>query len=100
MCLGIPMQVLENDGTSALCEGRGERRRVSTLLLGDAPPGSWVLVHVDAAIRVIDAEEAALVGDALSALEAAVAGRPTDGFFADLEAREPTLPEHLRPRSS
>ncbi len=95
MCLGIPMVVRECDGVSALCERRGETRRVSTLLVGDVLPGAYVLVHIEAAIRVIDAQEAALVDAALLGLEAAGAGRSVDGFFADLDAREPTLPPHL-----
>lgn len=70
MCLGIPMQVVEGDEFSALCAGRGEERRVSMLLVGAQAAGSWVLVHIDSAIRVIDAAEAALIGEALDALEA------------------------------
>jgi hydrogenase expression/formation protein HypC len=100
MCLGIPMQVLEQDGATALCERRGERRRVSIALVGDVLPGTHVLVHVDAAIRVLDAEEAALVDDAILCLEAAREGRAIDGFFADLTGREPELPAHLRPREA
>ena len=100
MCLGVPMQVIEHDGVTALCERRGEQRRVNLLLVGDVPPGAFVLVHVDNAIRVIDAEEAALVDDALLGLEAALAGRSTDGFFADLTSREPELPPHLRTNRS
>ncbi|HSO33475.1 MAG TPA: HypC/HybG/HupF family hydrogenase formation chaperone, partial [Labilithrix sp.] len=98
MCLGIPMQVLEHDGTSALCERRGERRRVSLLLVGDVARGTHLLVHVATAIRVLDAEEAALVDDAVRCLEAASEGRPIDAFFSDLTSREPELPPHLRHR--
>jgi hydrogenase expression/formation protein HypC len=96
MCLGIPMLVLEHDGATALCERRGERRQVSLALVGDVPVGSFVLVHVETAIRAIDAAEAALVDDALLCLEAVSEGRPIDGFFADLTGREPELPPHLR----
>jgi len=97
MCLGVPMRVLEQDGVTALCERRGEVRRVRLALVGDVVPGGHVLVHVDTVIRVIDAEEAALVDDALDGLEAALDGRSTDAYFADLAAREPELPPHLRP---
>jgi len=98
MCLGIPMQVLEHDGATALCERRGEQRRVNLALVGDVPPGAYVLVHIDAAIRVLDADEAALVDDAIQCLEAANEGRPIDSFFADLVGREPELPAHLQHR--
>lgn len=95
MCLGLPMRILERDGFFAVCERRGERRRVSLALLGDVPVGDYVLVHVDTALRVADADEVARVEDALACLEAAADGRPLDGFFRDLE-REPELPPHLR----
>ncbi|MEW8209427.1 MAG: HypC/HybG/HupF family hydrogenase formation chaperone, partial [Candidatus Thiodiazotropha taylori] len=44
MCIGIPMQVVSMEGTTALCQGMGESRRVDTLLVGDQPVGSWLLV--------------------------------------------------------
>jgi hydrogenase expression/formation protein HypC len=91
------MQVLEQDGTTALCERRGERRRVGLMLVGDVVPGDYVLVHVETAIKILDATDAALVDDAISCLEAANQGRDIDGFFADLTDREPELPDHLRP---
>lgn len=100
MCLGVPMQVLEHDGASALCERRGEQRRVSLALIGDVAIGSFVLVHVETAIRAIDAEEAALVDDALRCLEAVSQGLPIDAFFGDLTGREPELPPHLRTAGS
>ena len=37
-------------------------------------------------------DEALRTGEALAALEAALAGNDVDAFFADLVAREPTLP--------
>ena len=46
MCIGIPMQVIEADGRFALCEGRGERRRINTALVGGVAPGDWLLVFL------------------------------------------------------
>ncbi len=94
------MQVLERDGASALCERGEDRRRVSLALVGVVEPGTHVLVHVDTALRVLDADEAALVDDAIRCLEAANEGRSIDGFFADLSNREPALPPHLQPSAS
>lgn len=96
MCLGIPMQVVEADGATALCARREDRRRVSLALVGDVAIGAHVLVHGDAAIRLLDEDEAALVDDAIRCLEAARDGGPIEGFFADLTGREPELPPHLR----
>ncbi len=96
MCLGLPMQIIEGDDMSALCARGEETRRVSLLLLGPQEPGTQVLVHIDTAIRVLDAEEARLIEDALCGLEAALRGENFESHFADLIDREPQLPEHLR----
>jgi hydrogenase assembly chaperone HypC/HupF len=65
MCIGIPMQVIEADGRFALCEGRGERRRIHTALVGDVLPGDWLLVFLDDARERIDADRATEVNAAL-----------------------------------
>lgn len=96
MCLGLPMTIVETDGVSALCEFRGERRRVSMLLLSNPPVGTQVLVHIDTAIRLLDEAEARLIADAIEGLTAALGGEDCDRFYADLIEREPQLPEHLR----
>jgi len=97
MCIGIPMQVLANEGDYALCEGQGERRRVDTLLLGPQPVGAWLLVFLDSAREVLDAEQARKIGDALQALGLAMRGeQDLNHLFADLVGHEPQLPAHLR----
>lgn len=96
MCLGLPMTIMETDGVTALCERRGERRRVSVLLLGEVPVGTSVLVFIDSAVRVLDAEESRRIDDALDGLAAALNGESFEHLFADLIDREPQLPEFLR----
>lgn len=96
MCLGLPMTIVETDGVSALCERRGERRRVSVLLLGEVPVGTSVLVFIDSAVRVLDPEESRHIDDALDGLAAALEGNSFEHLFADLIDREPQLPEFLR----
>jgi hydrogenase expression/formation protein HypC len=96
MCVGIPMSIVEGDEMSALCERGDEQRRVSMLLIGPQPVGTLVLVHIDTAVRVLDAEEAALIDRALDGLAAAMRGEEFESLFADLSEREPQLPEHLR----
>ncbi|HEY0329117.1 MAG TPA: HypC/HybG/HupF family hydrogenase formation chaperone [Rhodopseudomonas sp.] len=96
MCVGLPMTVLSSDNGSALCERRGEQRRVSTLLIGEVAVGDRVLVFIDNAMRLLDAEEARLIDDALDGLAAAMQGRDFEHLFADLIDREPQLPEFLR----
>lgn len=96
MCLGLPMTVIDGDDFSALCEWHGERRRVSTLLVGRQQVGARLLVHLDSAVRVLDDEEAGAIERALDGLAAAAEGRDFEHLFADLIDREPQLPEHLR----
>jgi hydrogenase assembly chaperone HypC/HupF len=102
MCIGVPMQVIVGDGagTFAVCESRGARRRVDMLLVGELPPGTWVLEFHGAARRVMSADEANQTLNALTALDAVLnqdGDRVViDAMFADLVEREPQLPAHLR----
>lgn len=99
MCLGVPMTVTDDNPTTALCRRGDEMRPVSMLLVGAQTPGTRVLVHIDTAVRVLDADEADAIDRALEGLAAAMEGRAFEHLFADLIDREPTLPEHLRPAS-
>ncbi len=98
------MQVLESGPGYALCEAFGVCRRVNMLLIGEQPPGTWVLVSLGSASEVISADEAQQVGDALRALqlttEAPVmvgndlsAREQVDALLADLVERGPQKPE-------
>lgn len=100
MCIAIPMRIVEAEGLFALCEGRGEQRRVNTALLGELQAGTWLLVHVDTAREVLTAQRAAEVNDALDALQSAMSGGSIEGMFADLVNREPQLPDFLRKNES
>jgi len=84
MCIGIPMQVVEAEGRFALCEGRGERRRINTALVGDVATGDWLLVFLDDARESIDADRAAEVNAALDLVLGAMQGAelPGDIHFA------------------
>jgi len=95
MCIGIPMRVLHFDNGMAECAGQGRSERLNLMLIGDVPVGTWVLAHQGSALRTMSEDEALRTGEALAALEAALAGNDVDAFFADLIAREPRLPPHL-----
>ena len=97
MCIGLPMRVLEGDDMTALCERAGQVTRLSMLLVGPQPPGSYVLAHLGSAVRALEADEARLIDEALIGLAEAVEGGDFSARFADLIDREPQLPEHLRP---
>jgi hydrogenase expression/formation protein HypC len=93
MCLGIPMQVVESNGFTALCERRGEQRRLNMMLVGSQPVGTWVLAIMDHAREVLAPEQAQQIDAAVSGLEAALRGdTDLDAFFADME-----LPSALGP---
>lgn len=97
MCIGIPMQVIEPRGESALCLYRGETSLIDMMLVGEQPAGTWLLVFLDTAREVIDAEKARQISDALEAMRLAMRGETAiDHLFADLVDREPELPEYLR----
>ncbi len=84
MCIGIPMQVVEADGRFALCEGRGERRRINTALVGEVSSGDWLLVFLDDARERIDTDRATEVNAALDLVLGAMQGLETheDAGFA------------------
>lgn len=99
MCLGIPMQVLGMEGMFARCRDRdGSEVRIDTMLVGEVQPGDWLLTFLGAARQIVDADQAALINEAINGLDAALAGDPDaiETAFADLIGREPQLPEHLR----
>jgi hydrogenase expression/formation protein HypC len=97
MCIGIPMQVIEPRGDSALCEYRGQTTLIDMMLVGEQVAGTWLLVFLGAAREVISAERAAQIADALEAMRLAMQGETNfDHLFADLVDREPELPEFLR----
>ncbi len=101
MCIGLPMQVVSVEPGYALCQGMGERRQVDTLLVGEQPVGSWLLVFLDSAREVLSELDANRIQQALRALQLATQGNSdVTHLFQDLIEREPRLPEHLQPKPS
>lgn len=88
MCLSIPKRVVawEADGDLAWVERDGRRERVSMMLIGPQPVGTWVMTSLGWARETIDDDSRALVEDALAALDAALQGDyDASRHFADLE---------------
>lgn len=79
MCIGIPMQVRTLEPGHAVCDGRGERRRVNTALVGTLAPGDWLLVFLGDARERIDADRAAEVNATLDLVFDAMHGHGADG---------------------
>lgn len=74
MCVGIPMQVTALEPGHALCEGRGERRRVNTALVDGVATGDWLLVFLGDARERIDAARASEVNATLDLVLGAMCG--------------------------
>ena len=99
MCIGVPLQVVDCDEQFAVCEADGRRERLNVMLVGQQPAGTWLLAFQGSAVRVMSDDEALQTRGALAALDAAMGGTDDfSAFFADLAAREPSLPPHLVPR--
>jgi hydrogenase expression/formation protein HypC len=81
MCIGIPMRVLESSEATALCEGRGEQRRINMLMVGNCPPGSWVMTFLGAAREILTEEDAAEINRTLDELEAVLRGDLAPDFL-------------------
>jgi hydrogenase expression/formation protein HypC len=97
MCIGTPLQVRAIDGSFAWCEADGRQERLDMMLIGEQPPGTWVLAFQGAARQVMSDTEAAQARAGRQALAAVLAGAgDVEAFFADLVGREPQLPSHLR----
>ena len=97
MCIGTPMRIVSAGHGVAVAEGRGQTERLNMLMVGELPPGTWVLAFQGSALRVMSAEDAAQTDAALDALAAVLAGgSDTDAHFSDLIDREPQLPAHLQ----
>lgn len=99
MCIGTPVQVITPLPWRAVCRDRdGSDCLVDTCLLDEVQAGDWLLMQAGSACRQLDEQQAMEILAALNTLERAAQGLACDlqQGFADLLAREPQLPEHLR----
>jgi hydrogenase assembly chaperone HypC/HupF len=91
------MQVVEMQGSYALCEANNTQEVVDMMLVGDQPKGTWILNFLGAARETMtpeDAEQTMLAHNAVS--DVMQGGDQVDHLFADLINREPELPDHLK----
>lgn len=96
MCIGIPMQILSADGIVGRARDGAEEAVIDLSLTGPLAPGTWVLTFLGAAREVLEEDEARKIAAAIAGLRAVMAGGDPGDAFADLDAREPQLPPHLR----
>jgi len=69
VCLAVPAKIVDKQDMLATIELSGVTRQVSLMLLPEAEPGEWVLVHAGFAIQVIDEDEAQKTLDLFRELE-------------------------------
>jgi hydrogenase expression/formation protein HypC len=97
MCIGVPMQVIEMQGTHAICEGDGKQELIDMILVGEQTKGTWILNFLGAAREVLTDENAQNIRQALIAMSDIMQGdNQIDHLFSDLINREPELPPHLQ----
>jgi hydrogenase expression/formation protein HypC len=95
------MQITSIEPGHAWCEGMGERKRIDTLLIGEQPVGTWVLVFLNSAREVLTEQQAQSVSKAVQAVNLAMQGESNvDHLFADLVDHEPQLPAFLQTNQS
>ena len=58
MCLAIPVLIQEIEGSEAVVEISGVRRKISLALTPEAKVAQYVLIHAGYAIGVLDEDEA------------------------------------------
>jgi hydrogenase expression/formation protein HypC len=96
MCIGIPVQVIEVKGLSALARDGEETVGIDLALVGPVDPGTWVLNFLGAAREVLDPDEALKIRAAVGAVRSVMNGGDVGDAFQDIEDRGPQLPPHLQ----
>ncbi len=58
MCLAVPMQVMEIENDTAMCEIDGVKREASLMMVDGIEVGDYVLIHAGFAIERLDTADA------------------------------------------
>ena len=82
MCISYPGRVVALEGSNAVVDTAGRRRRASTLLVPDAKVGDWVMVGAGSILRRLDDAEADLIVRTLDAARAMTAATPAPTHVA------------------
>ena len=98
MCIAVPVQVLSTTPGRALTLGRDGERVVDTALVGEVQVGDWLLVFLDSARSLIDADRAAEVNAMLDLVEHAMSGMAPRGANPnDADDPGPRAPSFILP---
>ena len=91
MCIGLPVQVIEDRGFMALCRGRNGEEEVNMMLIGPQPVGTWIVNFLGSGREVLTEEDAELINQAFDGLSAVMNGESdetVDSFFPGLPERK------------
>ena len=72
MCLAVPARVLTTNGHDGVVDLHGNELPISMMLVPEAEPGDWVLVHAGFAIQQLSTPEAQTTLSLMSDLQDAV----------------------------
>lgn len=87
MCIGIPVQIIEEGAFMARCLGRNGEEMVNMMLIGQQSQGTWVLNFLGSAREVLSEQDASNINRALDGLSAVMAGESDidiDHYFPGL----------------
>lgn len=71
MCLAVPAKLVSCTGRAAVADLHGNRVQISTMLVPDAVPGDWVLVHAGFAIQRVSDDDVKLTWEVLKDMDRA-----------------------------
>ncbi len=85
MCIGVPVQVVEEGEFMSLCKGRNGEEQVNMMLIGSQPVGTWVVNFLGSAREIISQEDACNIDKALDGIAELMAGNEidVDQYFPD-----------------
>lgn len=87
MCIGLPVQVIEDRGFTALCRGRNGEEEVNMMLIGPQPVGTWIVNFLGSGREVLTDQDAELINQAFDGLAAVMNGESAEEverYFPDL----------------
>lgn len=89
MCLAVPAKLVSRSGTAAVADLHGNRVTISTLLVPDAIPGDWILIHAGFAIQRLSEEDVQKTWEVLRDMKVSVSVNPKFTTQPDLTGSSP-----------
>jgi len=95
VCIGIPVQVIEEGEFMSLCKGRNGEVQVNMMLIGPQPIGTWVVNFLGSAREIISEEDAINLDKALDGMQELMTGNEidVDHYFPDMAMTQDQLEE-------